>query len=318
MEQAAASDEDRDAAELDERARQVGVKDACLIIYTSGTTGRPKGVVLTNQGFAAARRNAVEMNLFGPGALVYLYLPLAHVFAQLVQAMAFEIGAPIAYWGGDPTRDRRRVGRREARRPAVGAADLREGVRRGNGDDSGRRPGRGGGSDRARQPRARRPPCRRRGVRRRMPPRSKRRTPSCSRSSVASSVATSTGHLRSGADRPRDPPLLLRLRRSRDGGLGNDGDDRYRYRSIFRRPTVSGRSAGRCAPPTFASQTTARSRSPATSCSASTGTTRRRRPKRSRPTAISRPGTWGRSTAMASCRSPVARRTSSSPPAARI
>ena len=104
MEQVAALGRDRDEAELDERARQVGAKDACLIIYTSGTTGRPKGVVLTNQGFAAARRNAVEMDLFGPGALVYLYLPLAHVFAQLVQAIAFEIGAPIAYWGGDPTR----------------------------------------------------------------------------------------------------------------------------------------------------------------------------------------------------------------------
>jgi long-chain acyl-CoA synthetase len=93
-----------DASLLDERARQVAADDACLIIYTSGTTGRPKGVVLTNRGFAAARRTGVEINLFGTGALVYLYLPLAHVFAQLVQAMAFEIGAPIAYWGGDPTR----------------------------------------------------------------------------------------------------------------------------------------------------------------------------------------------------------------------
>ena len=38
---------------------QRGVDDACLIIYTSGTTGRPKGVVLTNKGFAAGRRSAV-------------------------------------------------------------------------------------------------------------------------------------------------------------------------------------------------------------------------------------------------------------------
>ena len=94
----------RDAAELDSRASQVAADDACLIIYTSGTTGRPKGVVLTNRGFAAARRTGVEVNLFGAGDLVYLYLPLAHVFAQLVQAMAFEIGAPIAYWSGDATK----------------------------------------------------------------------------------------------------------------------------------------------------------------------------------------------------------------------
>lgn len=94
----------RDPAELDERAARVAPDDICLIIYTSGTTGRPKGVVLTHRGLAAARRTGVEINMFGAGAVIYLYLPLAHVFAQLVQASAFEIGAPIAYWGGDPTR----------------------------------------------------------------------------------------------------------------------------------------------------------------------------------------------------------------------
>ncbi len=41
------------------------------------------------------------MELFGPGDVVYLYLPLAHVFAQLVQADCVEVGATIAYWGGD-------------------------------------------------------------------------------------------------------------------------------------------------------------------------------------------------------------------------
>jgi long-chain acyl-CoA synthetase len=104
MDEVAASGRGEDAGELDERASQVAADDACLIIYTSGTTGRPKGVVLTNRGFAEARRVGVEINLFGAGALAYLYLPLAHVFAQLVQAMAFELGAPIAYWGGDPAR----------------------------------------------------------------------------------------------------------------------------------------------------------------------------------------------------------------------
>jgi long-chain acyl-CoA synthetase len=89
--------------ELDRRADAVGADDACLIIYTSGTTGRPKGVVLTNKGFAAGRRSAADMELFGPGDVVYLYLPLAHVFAQLVQADCIEVGATIAYWGGDAT-----------------------------------------------------------------------------------------------------------------------------------------------------------------------------------------------------------------------
>ena len=92
-----------DDDELRRRAAAVGPDDACLIIYTSGTTGRPKGVVLTNRGFAAARRSASEMELFGRGDVVYLYLPLAHVFAQLIQADCIEVGSAIAYFGGDTT-----------------------------------------------------------------------------------------------------------------------------------------------------------------------------------------------------------------------
>ena len=92
---------DGDAGELDRRIEAAGPDDACLIIYTSGTTGRPKGVVLTNKGFAAGRRSAVEMELFGEGDVIYLYLPLAHVFAQLIQADGLEVGATIAYFGGD-------------------------------------------------------------------------------------------------------------------------------------------------------------------------------------------------------------------------
>ncbi len=99
----AAAGEGGDDAELERRATAVGPDDACLIIYTSGTTGRPKGVVLTHRGFAAARRSATEMELFGRGDVVYLYLPLAHVFAQLIQADCIEVGAAIAYFGGDTT-----------------------------------------------------------------------------------------------------------------------------------------------------------------------------------------------------------------------
>ena len=92
-----------DDEELARRAAAVAAHDPCLIIYTSGTTGRPKGVVLTNEGFAAARQSAVDMALFGPGDVVYLYLPMAHVFAQLIHADCVEVGATIAYWGGDTT-----------------------------------------------------------------------------------------------------------------------------------------------------------------------------------------------------------------------
>jgi long-chain acyl-CoA synthetase len=93
-----------DDAVLEERAGMVVLTDPCLIIYTSGTTGRPKGVVLTHEGFAAGRRASVEMGILGTGDVVYLFLPLAHVFGQLIQADALEVGATIAYWGGDANR----------------------------------------------------------------------------------------------------------------------------------------------------------------------------------------------------------------------
>jgi len=90
-------------AVLDDRIGAVALSDPCLIIYTSGTTGRPKGVVLTNAGLSEGRTLATEVGLMGPGDVIYLYLPLAHVFAQLIQADALEVGATIAYFGGDTT-----------------------------------------------------------------------------------------------------------------------------------------------------------------------------------------------------------------------
>ena len=93
----------QDVGTLRDRAAAVGLDDPCLIIYTSGTTGRPKGVVLTHRGFAAGRQSAAEMSIIRSGEVVYLYLPLAHVFGQLVVAVALEVGATVAFWGGDPT-----------------------------------------------------------------------------------------------------------------------------------------------------------------------------------------------------------------------
>ena len=84
------------------------------------------------------------MSLFGEGDVVYLYLPLAHVFAQLIQADCIEVGAAIAYWGGDATQIVARARPGQADRAAVGAAHLREGVRGGHGHGpAGRRGGRG-------------------------------------------------------------------------------------------------------------------------------------------------------------------------------
>ena len=43
-----------------------------------------------------------QQGTFQPDDLVYLFLPLAHAFALLVQFGATDLGAPIAYWEKDP------------------------------------------------------------------------------------------------------------------------------------------------------------------------------------------------------------------------
>jgi len=104
LDELAATGRDGDEAALHERIESVSLDDPTLFIYTSGTTGRPKGVVLTHDGFAAGRRATEEMGLLGRGDVIYLYLPLAHVFAQVIQAGTLEVGATIAFFGGDTTK----------------------------------------------------------------------------------------------------------------------------------------------------------------------------------------------------------------------
>jgi long-chain acyl-CoA synthetase len=89
-------------AALDERIDAVGPEDAFTFIYTSGTTGPPKGCVLTHGNYRSVLDMIAERGLLtGDDDLVYLFLPLAHAFALLIQLGAFDSGAPIAYWGGD-------------------------------------------------------------------------------------------------------------------------------------------------------------------------------------------------------------------------
>jgi long-chain acyl-CoA synthetase len=70
-----------------ERATTVGAEDLATLIYTSGTTGRPKGCELTHRNLLGVTRSAVAAfpGLMQPGNSVLLFLPLAHVFARIIQ-----------------------------------------------------------------------------------------------------------------------------------------------------------------------------------------------------------------------------------------
>jgi long-chain acyl-CoA synthetase len=88
--------EDVSDDELEARRTSTTPEDLATLIYTSGTTGRPKGCMLTHGNFMfeltvvidelpdifeSAAANGEE----GPQSSTLLFLPLAHVFARVIQ-----------------------------------------------------------------------------------------------------------------------------------------------------------------------------------------------------------------------------------------
>jgi len=108
LEALAAAGRDVDDAEIDSRRADLGPDSPATVIYTSGTTGRPKGCELTHGNFLFDVGNAVQLldELFlREDAATLLFLPLAHVFARIIQ-----IGAIMARCKLGHTADIRDVG----------------------------------------------------------------------------------------------------------------------------------------------------------------------------------------------------------------
>jgi long-chain acyl-CoA synthetase len=77
-------------------------EDICTFIYTSGTTGPPKGCVISHGNYRAMLDMVRETSVIEEGDVSYLYLPLAHSFALLIQLGSYDLGTTIAYWERDP------------------------------------------------------------------------------------------------------------------------------------------------------------------------------------------------------------------------
>jgi long-chain acyl-CoA synthetase len=92
----------REAAEWEGRWKSVTPADVCTFIYTSGTTGPPKGCIITHGNYRAMLNMVNETSVIEDEDVTYLYLPLAHSFALLIQLGSFDLGATIAYWERDP------------------------------------------------------------------------------------------------------------------------------------------------------------------------------------------------------------------------
>jgi long-chain acyl-CoA synthetase len=86
---------------ITERAAAAKASDLATVIYTSGTTGRPKGCELTHANLLADVRNAFYGPLVRvtevPDASTLLFLPLAHVFARIIQVGCLDGGIVLAH-----------------------------------------------------------------------------------------------------------------------------------------------------------------------------------------------------------------------------
>jgi long-chain acyl-CoA synthetase len=102
MEDLASRGAQRRQSEWEERWRSVGPEDICTFIYTSGTTGPPKGCVISHGNYRAMLDMVIEVGAIDAEGVTYLYLPLAHSFALLIQFGSFALGATLAYWERDP------------------------------------------------------------------------------------------------------------------------------------------------------------------------------------------------------------------------
>ncbi|MEV6284840.1 AMP-dependent synthetase/ligase [Kribbella sp. NPDC051770] len=87
-------------AELDKRRTAVVPGDLATLIYTSGTTGRPKGCTVSHANFMDELGTATKIlpSLFRlDGASTLLFLPLAHVFARIIQVGCVMMRVKVAH-----------------------------------------------------------------------------------------------------------------------------------------------------------------------------------------------------------------------------
>lgn len=81
-------------------------EDVYMLSYTSGTTGDPKGVMLVHKSVMIGTKAANSRLECGSSPLNdsdthISYLPLAHVFEQLLQGLVYQYGMACGFFGGN-------------------------------------------------------------------------------------------------------------------------------------------------------------------------------------------------------------------------
>ena len=93
--------------QVDERVAAVRPDSIASLVYTSGTTGPPKACMLSHRNWIEQARGLEQrLGLARTTAPIefFLFLPLAHVMARIVQIFTLDIGGTLIYWQRDPER----------------------------------------------------------------------------------------------------------------------------------------------------------------------------------------------------------------------
>jgi long-chain acyl-CoA synthetase len=102
FEQLRESGRSRPVEDFEQRVAAVKPSDVATYIYTSGTTGPPKGCVIDHANWRDMLDMIEAEDVLVEREVSYLFLPLAHAFARLIELGAIDVGATIAYWEKDP------------------------------------------------------------------------------------------------------------------------------------------------------------------------------------------------------------------------
>ncbi|CAM6003351.1 unnamed protein product, partial [Sphagnum balticum] len=93
------------ATKPDTKMQPATKKDLYIVCYTSGTTGNPKGVMLTHANILSCPHafllRASHVEPLGPGKISISYLPLAHIFEQVVHMCVLYRGGAIGFYRGN-------------------------------------------------------------------------------------------------------------------------------------------------------------------------------------------------------------------------
>jgi long-chain acyl-CoA synthetase len=84
-------------AQLRHRGTTLNPESILTIIYTSGTTGRPKGVVLTHGNMLYEVKVIAQVDVVRQDDIQLLFLPMAHVFAKVLEVSWLGTGHVLAF-----------------------------------------------------------------------------------------------------------------------------------------------------------------------------------------------------------------------------